>query len=198
MGKNLEQEQSSAVNNKAGNRQKKAQKVIVEESTQKPNKKEKAEKKNNKIEEEHNQVKSKEKKNEAKEKTVEKVSKKSKRIKKTNKPKPAEEVKKPKAIPLIPKIENYADFVNTENTKIQKIRQRTIAKIKLDKNLIKKAVKSLLQYSHKKLNPKDLLETGDSFIYLEITLSQVPEKYSIRPLAMYNEYIYIYKYISIC
>lgn len=58
-----------------------------------------------------------------------------------------------------------------------------MAKITLDKDLIKKAVKSLKNhYATKNQNSTNLFDTQDDFIYLEINLAKIPEKFSIRPI----------------
>lgn len=84
-----------------------------------------------------------------------------------------------------PKVADYAAFVNAENHAYNQLRKRTIALLKLDKELIKKATKSLLKFNLGAKKPNDLLEGDDDFIYLEIILSKVPEEISIRPLQMY-------------
>lgn len=105
--------------------------------------------------------------------------------KKTGKGKPKLEREKEEVKANIePLNENkYSEFVKTETLKYAKLRKRTIEKISLDKTLIKKAAKALLTH-HENLKKKsrNLLDTGDDFIYLEIVMSQVPTQYSIKPI----------------
>lgn len=78
---------------------------------------------------------------------------------------------------------NYSDFVRTATLKYSRIRKRTIQHLTIDKNLVKKAVKALLAHAEKSKEGKfNLLDTGDDFIYLEIVMSQVPSKHSIKPI----------------
>lgn len=80
---------------------------------------------------------------------------------------------------------NYSDFVRTSTLKYSRIRKQTIKKLVIDKNLVKKAVKALLAHNEKSKEGKfNLLDTGDDFIYLEIVMSQVPTKHSIKPIQM--------------
>lgn len=106
---------------------------------------------------------------------------KSKGIKKVDPIKAAEEKKK-KINTVKPKIDDYAAFVKAENHAYNQLRKRTIQKIKLDKELIKKAAKSLIKYHSGSKKQNDLLDQDDDFIYIEIVLSKVPEEFSIRPL----------------
>jgi hypothetical protein len=80
---------------------------------------------------------------------------------------------------------NYSDFVRTATLKYSRTRKRTIQKLSIDKNLVKKATKALLAHNEKSKEGKfNLLDTGDDFIYLEIVMSQVPSKHSIKPIQM--------------
>ena len=81
-------------------------------------------------------------------------------------------------------IASYPEFVKTETLKYKKIRERTIKKIIIDKELVKKAVKGLIKHHENTKNKFNLLDSGDEFIYLEIIMSQVPTEYSIRPIQM--------------
>jgi hypothetical protein len=56
--------------------------------------------------------------------------------------------------------------------------------VELDSAQISKAVDALKKlHSSKKEN--DLLDIGDDFVYVEIILSKVPKKHSIKPVQMY-------------
>lgn len=130
---------------------------------------------------------------------AEQIQESSKKIKKEKVQPKSDEKKKKKAIEKKPKLKKekeevqanietldvnrYADFVKTETLKYLKIRKRTIEKLQIDKNQVKKAVKALItHYQNQQSKSNNLLATGDDFIYLEIVMSQVPEKYSIRPI----------------
>jgi len=132
---------------------------------------------------------------------AEQIQESSKKIKKEKVQPKSDEKKKKKAIEKKPKLKKekeevqanietldvnrYADFVKTETLKYLKIRKRTIEKLQIDKNQVKKAVKALItHYQNQQSKSNNLLATGDDFIYLEIVMSQVPEKYSIRPIQM--------------
>jgi hypothetical protein len=52
----------------------------------------------------------------------------------------------------------------------------------LDSTQISAAVQALKALNSKK--EKDLLDIGDDFVYLEIVLSKVPAKHSIKPVQM--------------
>lgn len=93
----------------------------------------------------------------------------------------AEKKAKVKAV-VKPKIADYASFVSAETQAYNQLRKKTIAKIKMDKEQIKKAAKSLLKYYSSVKKSNDLLDNGDDFIYIEIVLSKVPEEFSIRPV----------------
>lgn len=66
----------------------------------------------------------------------------------------------------------------------KKYLKRTIKHIQLDEKLIKKAVKALQQYAKEKAeeDSKNLLQDDDKFITVNILLSEVPTKYSPKPL----------------
>jgi hypothetical protein len=133
------------------------------------------------------------------EKKAQEIQNASKKIKKEKAEPKGAEKKKKKPVEKKPKLQaekeetkgeiehldenKYADFVKTETLKYLKMRKRTIEKLPLDKDQVKKAVKALItHYQNEKSKSKNLLDTGDDFIYLEIIMSQVPEKYSIRPI----------------
>ncbi|EGR27405.1 hypothetical protein IMG5_195870 [Ichthyophthirius multifiliis] len=90
--------------------------------------------------------------------------------------------KKIKKTIVNPLIKDYSLYVSQENAKYQKLRKSSIKHIKLDKNLIKKAAKELINFYTKSKQTNNLLDLQDDFIYIEIILSQIPENYSIRPL----------------
>lgn len=91
--------------------------------------------------------------------------------------------KKPQA-KIFNKIENFSEFVQSETRKYQKIRKQTIAKIPIEPQQVKKAVKALLAHFEHAKPQNNLLDTGDDFIYLEIVMGKVPMQYSIRPIQM--------------
>jgi uncharacterized protein with ATP-grasp and redox domains len=79
---------------------------------------------------------------------------------------------------------SLSEFLAAETEKYRRIRKRTIEKLQVDKELVKKAVKALLKHYNNTKAKNNLLDVDDDFIYVTITLSHVPEKYSIRPIQM--------------
>lgn len=86
--------------------------------------------------------------------------------------------------------EEKYEFIDKKETKAQnaekykKFLKKTIKKIKLDSDQIEKAAKVLKTYSKHKSskNALNLLDEDDKFITVTICLSQVPIKYSPKPL----------------
>lgn len=81
-------------------------------------------------------------------------------------------------------LDNYSDFVKEETSKYLKIRKQTIKQLPIDPQQVKQAVKALVKYFNKTKSSSNLLDTNDDFIYLEVVMSKVPTKYSIRPIQM--------------
>jgi len=86
-------------------------------------------------------------------------------------------------------IKTYGQVVKEQAEKYARLRRKTITKIQLDKYQIKNAVQSLITYHNANKKKNQLLDNDEDFIYLEIVLSEVPAKYSIRPVQMYFPYI---------
>jgi hypothetical protein len=86
--------------------------------------------------------------------------------------------------------EEKYDFIDKKDIKAQNAKKykrflkKTIKKITLDSPQIEKAAKVLKTYSKHKnsKNALNLLEEDDKFITVTICLSQVPTKYSPKPL----------------
>jgi ribosome biogenesis protein UTP30 len=134
---------------------------------------------------------------EEKEEEVQDMAKKSKQIRKGDKEaqksggKSGKPEKKPKLLKekekqskVFKKIENYSEFALAETRKYQKIRKNTIAKIPIDAKQVKQAVKALLAHYESTKSQKNLLDSNDDFIYIEIVMGKVPTEYSIRPIQM--------------
>lgn len=122
---------------------------------------------------------------------VAEASKKIKKVPKDAKKKKEKPQQKPKlAAEKIPvqaaidqlDVNHYSEFVKVNTVKYMKIRNTTIKKLAIDKNLVKKASKALLAHYQSSKKSNNLLDSGDDFIYLEIVLSQVPTQYTIRPV----------------
>jgi len=60
-----------------------------------------------------------------------------------------------------------------------------MADVPFDKDQIKEAAKALITYHNASKKPNQLLDTNDDFLYVEIILSEVPDKHSIRPVQVY-------------
>lgn len=83
------------------------------------------------------------------------------------------------------KIDNYHNYITEKLEKIKALKEKAKTKIILDTKLIRKAVKVLLELHEKKRNPKNILDTNEGFVYVEISFNKLPEKFSIRPIQMY-------------
>ena len=110
-----------------------------------------------------------------------KKKKKQERLEKAKQPKLKEEKSEVQGVAEKLDENRFDQFINNLAGKYDKIRKRTIQTIKLDKELIKKASKALIKHHNTSKNQFNLLDNGEDFIYLEIIMSQVPEKYSVRP-----------------
>lgn len=64
--------------------------------------------------------------------------------------------------------------------KLATIRTNLTKHLKLDNKLVQKAITVLKSISAQKKN--NILDIGDDFVYIEIVLSRVPQKHSIRPI----------------
>ena len=82
-------------------------------------------------------------------------------------------------------INNYHLYITEKLSKIDKLKEKVLKKVQLDKKLILKAVKVLLDHNEKTKNPKNILDTNEGFIYVEISFNKLPEHYSVRPIQMY-------------
>jgi hypothetical protein len=69
-----------------------------------------------------------------------------------------------------------------KSTRLERIRSKLPKVLTIDKKQVAAAVKALKQLNAKK--PKDLLDIGDDFVYIEVILTRVPEKHSIKPVQM--------------
>ena len=117
---------------------------------------------------------------------TDKKEKQSKKQKKAKQPKVLPADKEPvKAEIATLDVNKFGEFIKTSSIKYNRIRRRTIEVLKIDKYQVKKAVQALQTFYKANQNTNQLFGQEDDFIYLEIILSQVPEKYSIRPLQMY-------------
>lgn len=87
------------------------------------------------------------------------------------------------------------DVKKEEYEKLYKLAKQTI---KLDRKLINSAISNLQTYaSSQKDKGKNLLEDEDDFIYVTITLSKVPSKFSPKPLQIELKHaIYGPKYLT--
>ena len=57
--------------------------------------------------------------------------------------------------------------------------------LKLDQNQIKLAIKALIKHHLGKQNMANLLDSSnEDFIYIDLVFKRIPEKFSIRPIAM--------------
>jgi len=88
------------------------------------------------------------------------------------------------------KIGNYNVYITEKLAKIEEIKEKVKLKVHFDRKLITKAVKILLDYNEKTKNPKNILDTNEGFIYVEINFNKLPERYSIRPIQMLNLFIF--------
>jgi ribosome biogenesis protein UTP30 len=79
-------------------------------------------------------------------------------------------------------IKNFASFSKEQAEKYARLRRKTITKIQLDKHQIKNAVQALITFHNNNKKKNQLLDNDEDFIYLEIVLSEVPARYSIRPV----------------
>jgi len=99
--------------------------------------------------------------------------------------KPAVEEKKIKEKKVLKKIEDFNKFTRIRAVKEAKKKKEIAEHITIDAASILKAVKCLQKFNtEKKEKSKFLLEEDDEFLYIEVTLSKLPEEYSIRPFQM--------------
>jgi len=82
------------------------------------------------------------------------------------------------------KISDFSSFMQRKLRRLAHRREKLVGRIQFDKAAVKTALEALLAYHqlHKKGN--DLFDVEDDFVYLEIVLNELPEKHSIRPVAM--------------
>lgn len=93
--------------------------------------------------------------------------------------------KKKKERRVLKKIEDFNKFHKVRSVKEALFKKGLKETIVLDPTLVLKAVNALLKFKkQKKEKSTFLLEEEDEFLYLEITLSKLPESYSIRPIQM--------------
>lgn len=81
---------------------------------------------------------------------------------------------------------NKTEAYKAHQKEVRKYTKKTEKKIVLDKKQVKKAAKALKKYAEnlKEQNAMKLLEQEDKFINVTILLSQVPKKYSPKPLGI--------------
>ena len=72
-------------------------------------------------------------------------------------------------------------YVSVRDKIIKRRLSNSIKNIHLDKHQIKKAVECLCKFAEENSNPADLAIKHE-YIYLEVIVSKVPEKHSVRPI----------------
>lgn len=83
------------------------------------------------------------------------------------------------------KIEDFNKFTKLKQIKEAKKKRELLEVITLDAQLVQKAAQSLVDFQKKqKASSRSLVEEDDEFLYVEVTLSKLPESYSIRPFPM--------------
>lgn len=103
---------------------------------------------------------------------------------KKNSPKVVEE-KKSKQRKVLKKIENFNKYHKLRTVKELRRRKDLSEKLTIEPALLLKAAKCLQKFiKEQKAKSKFLLEEEDEFIYIEVTLSKLPDQYSIRPFQM--------------
>lgn len=80
--------------------------------------------------------------------------------------------------------DEYSIYIKEKLAKLDSMKVEIKAGLSLDNKLIKKAISALLEYNDRTRNPKNLLDTNEGFIYVELSFSKLPEHYSIRPIQM--------------
>lgn len=95
------------------------------------------------------------------------------------------------AVESVDNVQDDSTLTNTEQRlerlkKFNKYVKRTQKKIVLDKAQVKKAAKALKKYSKELIqkNSLNLLEQEDKFISVNILMTQVPKKYSPKPISI--------------
>ena len=125
----------------------------------------------------------------AKEQVVQEKGKKDKKVpvvkdeaKNGNSAAPAKKIKEKK---VLKKIEDFNKFTRLRVVKEARVKKTLSEKVDVESTQILKAVKCIQSFvKQKKESSKLLLEDEDEFVYLEITMSKLPEEYSIRPYQM--------------
>ncbi len=79
-------------------------------------------------------------------------------------------------------VKNFAQIAQAQTEKYNRIRRQIMADVPFDKEQIKEAAKALITYHNASKKPNQLLDSNDDFLYVEIVLSEVPDKHSIRPV----------------
>lgn len=115
-----------------------------------------------------------------KEKVQSKKIKKQKQVKKPKVEKVAS-VQADKKKRIKRKIEDFNKFHQEREAELAKTRKSLIKRLGLKKKLIKKAVTELQKFTDRNQEANPLLETEDGFLYIEVTLNQLPETYTMRP-----------------
>ena len=82
------------------------------------------------------------------------------------------------------KISNYNAYITEKLARLEEIKEKVKAKVQLDRKAITKAVKALLEFNERTKNQKNILDTNEGFVYVEIAFNKLPEHYSIRPVQM--------------
>lgn len=86
---------------------------------------------------------------------------------------PLVEKEKMKTKITLASLDNFDNFINIDKSRIERIKKRTISKIILDRDIVKKSIFSLYNHHKKTRNPNDS-------IYLEIQVNQVPNEIPLR------------------
>ena len=82
------------------------------------------------------------------------------------------------------KISNYNAYITEKMARLEEIKEKVKVKVQLDRKAITKAVKALLEFNERTKNQKNILDTNEGFVYVEIAFNKLPEHYSIRPVQM--------------
>lgn len=110
------------------------------------------------------------------------VIKKSKKIQKASQLSTPNKIQKKKnSNIIIPKLENLDQFCHEETHQFQKTKERTYKMIQFDKELLKKALISLQNYSKKNMNVEKKCKYD---IFLELKFNKTPSKIPLKCFKM--------------
>ena len=82
------------------------------------------------------------------------------------------------------KIGNYNAYITEKMARLEEIKEKVKVKVQLDRKVIMKAVKALIEFNERTKNQKNILDTNEGFVYVEIAFNKLPEHYSVRPVQM--------------